>query len=155
MLNRTTKALIVTAITVALVGIQDVPSRGSPAETITLQTTASSKPPVKTFRELVARLQRSGKKVRRKEGVEQPFLSVRGQILRVDHQDVQVFEYRSVRSAELDAQKITDTRATSLAMWIAPPHFFRSGRLIVLYVGEDSSVLEALTELLGPQLAGK
>ena len=79
---------------------------------------------------------------------------MKGQIISVDDQDVQVFEYRSIRAAELDAKKITDTRSTSLAMWIAPPHFFTSGRLIVLYVGEVPSMLETLTELLGPQFAG-
>jgi hypothetical protein len=79
---------------------------------------------------------------------------VKGQIIGVDDQDVQVFEYRSVRAAELDAKKISETRSTSLAMWIAPPHFFRSGRLIVLYVGEAPSILEMLSDLLGPQFAG-
>jgi hypothetical protein len=36
-----------------------------------------------------------------------------------------------------------------------PPHFFKSGRLIVLYVGEESSVLKALEAMLGPQFAGR
>jgi hypothetical protein len=40
-------------------------------------------------------------------------------------------------------------------MWIAPPHFFKSGRLIVLYIGEAPAVLEALADTLGPQFPGK
>ena len=92
------------------------------------------------------------------ERVEQPFLFVKGQIIRIDEQDVQVFEYRTTHAAELDANKIDRTGSsttTSMPMWIAPPHFFKTGRLIVLYVGEDQSVLQALVDILGPQFAGK
>ncbi|HEV2107022.1 MAG TPA: hypothetical protein VGR16_02025 [Thermomicrobiales bacterium] len=38
--------------------------------------------------------------------------------------------------------------------WVAPPHFFRQGAVIVLYVGEDPAVLDLLEELLGAQFAG-
>lgn len=38
--------------------------------------------------------------------------------------------------------------------WIAPPHFFLSGRIIVLYVGVDPRVHTLLTTLLGEQFAG-
>lgn len=154
MLNRKTKRVIVTVNTVVLATVGDAPTRGSVPKTITIQTAASSQPNVRTLRELIARLKGRGKKVGRKEKVEQPFLSVKGQIISVDDQEVQVFEYRNVLAAELDKKKINDTRATSMAMWIAPPHFFWSGRLIVLYVGEAPSMLATLTELLGPQFAG-
>ena len=39
--------------------------------------------------------------------------------------------------------------------WIAPPHFFRKERVIVLYLGTDAKVLAVLTELLGAQFAGR
>jgi hypothetical protein len=155
MLNPKTKRVIVIVITIVLAAVWEVPTRGSVPKIISIQTGASSQQNVKSLRELIAKLKSRGKKVGRKEKVEHPFLSVKGQIISVDDRDVQVFEYRSIRAAELDAKKITDTRSTSLAMWIAPPHFFRSGRLIVLYVGEAPSMLETLTDLLGPQFAGK
>lgn len=34
------------------------------------------------------------------------------------------------------------------------PHFFRKEQLVVLYVGEDQAVVNLLTKLLGPQIAG-
>jgi len=83
---------------------------------------------------------------------------VKGQIITIGDQDVQVFEYRTVKAAELDARKVSSTGSstvTSMPMWIAPPHFFKSGRLIVLYVGEKVSVLKALKDALGPQFAGR
>ena len=39
-------------------------------------------------------------------------------------------------------------------MWMATPHFFKSGKLIVLYLGDDVAVMTLLTGLLGPQFAG-
>ncbi len=39
--------------------------------------------------------------------------------------------------------------------WVAPPHFFRQGRVLVLYTGTDPAVLTLLTDLLGPQFAGR
>ena len=65
---------------------------------------------------------------------------------------MQVFEYKSTRAAALDANKISSARSTTMAMWIASPHFFNAGRLIVLYVGADSSVLKVLADLLGPEI---
>ena len=107
-------------ITVAVATVGDAPARGSVHKTITIQTAASLQPNVRSLREVSARLKGRGKKVGRKEKVEQPFLSVKGQIISVDDQDIQVFEYRGIRAAELEAKKITDTRSTSLARWIAP-----------------------------------
>lgn len=154
MLNPNTRRVIVTVITIVLAAVWDAPTRGLVPKTITIQTAAPSQPNVRSLRELIARLKGRGKKVGRKEKVEQPFLSVKGRIISVDDQDVQVFGYRNALAAERDKKKINDTRATSMAMWIAPPHFFQSGRLIVLYVGENSSVLKALADLLGPEFAG-
>jgi hypothetical protein len=39
--------------------------------------------------------------------------------------------------------------------WVAPPHFFQAGRVLVLYTGTDQTVLATLAELLGPQFAGR
>jgi hypothetical protein len=38
--------------------------------------------------------------------------------------------------------------------WIATPHFFSSGRLLVLYVGDNNEILSMLEQLLGPQFTG-
>jgi hypothetical protein len=42
-----------------------------------------------------------------------------------------------------------------MMMWVATPHFYEAGKLIVLYVGEDSGVVGVLEEALGPQFAGR
>jgi hypothetical protein len=38
---------------------------------------------------------------------------------------------------------------------VAPPHFYRQGRLLVLYLGEDTQTLGRLACLLGPPFAGR
>ena len=127
-------------------------------DTFTVQMTALSTPRVRNLRELINKLKTGGEKVARKGKVEQPFFSVKGHIITIGDQNVQVFEYRTIKAAELDARKVSGTGSsagTSMPMWIAPPHFFKTGRLIVLYVGEKPSVLQALEEALGPQFAGR
>lgn len=56
----------------------------------------------------------------------------------------------SVRWTEPDGREMTAKFA-----WVAPPHFFQEGRVLVLYAGTDQTVLSILTELLGPQFAGR
>ncbi len=96
--------------------------------------------------------------------VAQPFLHpVSGTAIRLSGgplstpADVQVFEYGSAGTAQADARQIrpdgTGT-ATTVVDWVAPPHFFLTGRALVIYVGNDSAVLSLLQSLLGPQFAG-
>ena len=110
------------------------------------------------LRGLMRRLQAAGLAVKRGGRVSQPFFSVRGSILTLNGEQVQVFEYANTRIAEKDAQKVSATGSgigMSMPMWIAPPHFYKSGRLIVLYLGESQFVIKALEGELGPQFAGK
>lgn len=56
----------------------------------------------------------------------------------------------SVRWAEPDG----NVRTISYA-WVAPPHFFRQGWVLVIYAGTDPAVLRLLAHLLGPQFVGR
>ena len=44
---------------------------------------------------------------------------------------------------------------TMIIEWVAPPHFYQAGRIVVLYVGEDQAIIAALTRTLGSQVAGR
>ncbi len=108
--------------------------------------------------DLVEALQAEGAQVEMGEAIQQPFLSVPGQIVQVNGADVQVFEYASAEDMGVEASQVTEDGSpigTSTITWIAPPHFYRSGRLLVLYVGEDTAVIELLESVLGPQFAGR
>lgn len=90
--------------------------------------------------------------------VSQPFFKPEGRGFTVGGENVQVFSYPSASAAEAEAKQVNaegTSVGTSAMMWVGPPHFFRKGRLVVIYVGENAGVLKALTSVLGPQFAGK
>ncbi len=92
------------------------------------------------------------------EVVKQPFFSVGGTIILVDGERVQVMDYRDPGDLEDEAALISpdgSSIGTTMVSWVAAPHFFRNETAIVLYVGEDPKVIEALTSVLGPQFAGR
>lgn len=106
---------------------------------------------------LMNRLRARGLRVERAGEVSQPFFSVRGRVITVSGEDVQVFQYRSAAAARREAGRVKNTGSgtdTSMVAWIAPPHFYRSGKLIALYVGDNREVMKALEAVMGAQFAG-
>ncbi len=96
--------------------------------------------------------------------VSQPFLSPQsGTTVRLGggpvttSANLQLFEYASASAASAEAKRINSDgsgTATTRISWVAPPHFFLKGRVMVLYVGSDAAALSLLQGLLGPQFAG-
>jgi hypothetical protein len=112
---------------------------------------------------LAAALRACGLTVEPAGAVEQPFLRpASGEVLTLSGgdlaqpADVQVFAYEDEALAAADAAAIgpDGNPKTMMIHWIAPPHFFRSGSVIVLYLGEDPAVIDLLTAVLGPPFAG-
>jgi hypothetical protein len=107
---------------------------------------------------LFTALSTSGATVELGEEVEQPFFTVTGQILRVNGADVQVFVYDTAEAMEAEAAQVAQdggSIGTNMVTWMESPHFYKLGRMIVLYVGEDQAVLDLLNGVLGPQFAGR
>lgn len=112
----------------------------------------------KDLRSLVGGLRASGLTVKRGGNLSQPFFSVKGRLLSVGREQIQVFQYAKTKTAEREAKHVDPTGPSigaSMPMWIGPPHLYQSGRLIVVYVGSDQSIIKELENLLGPQFAGK
>lgn len=114
--------------------------------------------------DLVDALEACGVSIETVGNVEQPFLRPEsGTVLRISGgtlaqpADVQIFEYRDAASVAADAAQVgPDGNPTTMQiLWIAPPHFFKAERLIILYLGEDPAVVDLLTALLGPSFAGE
>lgn len=106
---------------------------------------------------LIAGLETAGATVEVTGTVSQPFFTPEGQVITVDGQDVQVFEYESEADAKAEADLVApdgSSVGTSMMTWIATPHFYSGGQLIVLYVGDQSSMMNLLEEVLGSQFAG-
>lgn len=110
------------------------------------------------LRSLIKKLRSQGAKVTlTSERVEQPFFSVPARILNINDVGIQVFQYSSRSATNKEAMLVSaDGMAIggSKPSWMAPPHFFKSGRLLVVYVGDDQKILALLQSALGKQFAG-
>ncbi len=113
--------------------------------------------PVTDYVSLVDGLRAVGATVESAGTVDQPFFSVQGQLIAVDGEDVQVFEYEDAASVEDAAGDVSadgGSVGTSMISWLAAPHFYKKARLLVLYVGDDTNVMQLLEDVLGEQFAG-
>ena len=107
---------------------------------------------------LIVALQALGGTVETGDPVSQPFFTPEGSIIKVNGADVQVFEYESAEAMESEASQVSSdggSIGTSMVSWMDAPHFYKTGKIIVLYVGSDTTVLELLEGVLGPQFAGR
>jgi len=107
---------------------------------------------------LMVALGKAGAKVELGDSVEQPFFTVKGRILKMNGADVQVFEYKSTEAMEADAAQVSPDGGSvemSMITWMATPHFFKSGSVLVLYVGDNAAILNLLKGALGEQFAGR
>lgn len=92
------------------------------------------------------------------EPVMQAYFSVGGAPVKVRESDLLVFEYDSAEAMEADASLVAadgGSIGTTMITWVAAPHFFKAGRIIVLFVGDDAETLAQLQSLLGSQFAGR
>ncbi len=89
--------------------------------------------------------------------IEQTFFTVPARVYRVEGDDLQVYAYSSEEAAAADAAKVRPNGAigTSMPLWIAPPHFFRRGSTLVIYLGTNARLLAELERLMGKQFAGQ
>jgi len=107
---------------------------------------------------LVTALQDAGAAVETGEPISQAFFTPEGSILKVNGADVQVFEYESIEAMQEEASQVAPdggSIGTSMVSWMDTPHFYQAGRIIVLYVGSDETILDLLEKVLGPQFAGR
>ena len=123
----------------------------SPLPTPAIADSPLPAPAATTLTELVAALQAAGATVKTGDKVEQPFFEVQGQALTVNGQRVEVFEWADEASRKAVSRTITPQGQFGATMieWVGKPHFWAAGKLIVLYVGDDSAVVDLLTGALG------
>jgi hypothetical protein len=112
---------------------------------------------VSGYENLLPGLRGAGVTVEEAGTVSQPFFPVDGQVIQVNGEDVQVFEFSDAAAAEAAAATVSPSGGsvgTTMVTWLAPPHFYRLDRLIVIHLGSDPAAAAALTLVLGPQFAG-
>ena len=122
--------------------------------------------PVKDYVSLVDNLRAAGATVDPAGTGSADTFPPQGQLLTVNGERVETFEFVSAEEADAAADGVsasgssivtTMADGTSMARmvtWVTPPQFYKAGRLIVLYVGCDGDVIDLLEETMGPQFAG-
>ena len=113
--------------------------------------------PVTDYVSLVDAFRAQGATIEPGGDVSQPFFTVVGQVIGANDQDIQVFEYADKAAADVEAELVApdgSSVGTTMVTWVGSPHFYSAGRLIVLYVGDDSTTIDLLESVLGPQFAG-
>jgi hypothetical protein len=122
------------------------------------EPTASQGGSVIDYDSLMAALRSAGAEVEPGEELSQAFFSVTGNFIKVNGQDIQVFEYEDAEAMKADASQVDPeggSIGTTMVTWVSTPHFYKTGKIIVLYVGDEADVLGLLEGALGPQFAGR
>ncbi len=103
-------------------------------------------------------LQAAGATVEMGDSITQDFFSPEGHTIKVNGADLQIFEYENAEAMEKEASQVAPdggSIGTSMVDWIDTPHFYKAGRIVVLYVGSDQTILDLLNKVMGPQFAGR
>lgn len=112
----------------------------------------------KDYASLIDDLRTAGVSAEPEGKVDQPVFSVEGRMIKIGGEDVQVFQYSHAAAADAQAALVSPDGSavgTSKLHWVGSPHFYKKGKLLVLYVGDDDKVLKALDAVLGRQFAGQ
>ena len=118
----------------------------------------SNDEPPKDYTSFIADLTAAGAVIETAGEVTQPFFSVKGHVITVNDGRVEVFGYRSPLRANAEAARVSPdgySIGTTQVFWIARSHFYKTGNLIILYVGDSDAVRNVLESVVGPQFAGR
>lgn len=106
---------------------------------------------------VAGRLEAMGLEVADVGVISQSFMPVEGSVITADGQGVQIYEFQSEKAAGAFASTVSRDGTqigTSIATWIDTPHFYESGRLIVIYVGSSGRIDKALSSFMAKFAGG-
>jgi hypothetical protein len=111
---------------------------------------------------IVPRLEHVGVKPKSPQPEPPGVLEVKSTVYDVPGGELHVFGFPDEQTAkeaaariQPDGYTIQNTMGINQAVdWAAPPHWYRLGNQIAVYIGMSSKVTDALEEAAGPQFAG-
>jgi hypothetical protein len=104
------------------------------------------------YADLLAALQAAGVTITQGGDINQSFIPVQGHAITVNGADVQVFEFQDDASRQEVSDAISQVQNsidTALPSGIGQSNVWATGRLIVVYVGQDQATFNVLTKILG------
>jgi hypothetical protein len=124
--------------------------------------------PITNYSTLLRYLRDSGASIREEGEVSWSFFydDIEGRRVAVNESTIEVYKYANAEAMEAEASCVSpdgfgimkewgDGRGSGKQVgWIAPPHFYKAGRIIVFYCGDNDSIISLLENALGKQFAG-
>ena len=86
------------------------------------------------------------------------FFNVEAKNIKIGEGKIQIFEYPSAEEMEKEASRISDDGyqvKNVMINWIKPPHFYKKDSLLIVYLGENRSIMDELEKIVGKQFKGK
>lgn len=117
------------------------------------------------YKMLIENLEDKGFNVEEKEikNLEHHILLGKPKGLNVNNEGyIYIYLYEDSQKMELDISNLSEDGFTysnnekGITMdWIYPPHYFKKENMVVLYVGEDMEIINALEDILGSKFIGQ
>ena len=136
---------------------QAEPGTGAlPTETPAQEATAPSQGnAVGEVAQFVDALRAEGATVNSAGEITQPGFPVTGQMLTVNGADVELFEFQDEATRQQFSDEISQAGYTGISItgFVDQATFWAKGRLIVLYIGQDQTLILSITQVLGDPIA--
>lgn len=81
--------------------------------------------------------------------IKRDFFSVTGTIVTISGDNFQAFEYKDSYAASSEATIFKKSASTSAGKWKKRAHLYEKDALLVLYMGNQKNILEALSGFMG------
>lgn len=111
-----------------------------------------------SIRSVVSALRAEGIEIRQVQMLDQPFFPVPAHVYTAAGEDLQLYEFPSAAEAERAASQVDpqgSTISNTKVSWMAPPHFFRKGRVLAIHLGTSAPTLAAIQRVMGKPFAGR
>lgn len=114
------------------------------------------------YEELILNLENMGFSVVAEDVKEDILQSKRNWLTINDTDNISVYLYESANKMEKDSSYLSKDgfsydkgKQIKLIDWSSYPHFFKRDNIILLYIGKDLEIIQALARLVGQQFAGE
>lgn len=102
-------------------------------------------------------MKKSGYKITNSKQVSGGILKGSLTAVEINNERIGIYEYKSSDEMEMDAKTISADGTfvgNGIYEWIAKPHFYKGGNIIISYIGDDKEIIEKISKFMGQQFAG-
>jgi len=144
--------LSILCIGISLIGCEKQQAKNDFAKTTVVQNDK-----IENTKDFINLLNESGYKI--KASIEENGGTLSGHLTAIDINDdnIFVYEYKDSKQMEEDLNTISDDGSmvgNAEISWIKPPHLYKSGNIIAIYVGDNKEIIDLINKILGQQFAG-